>query len=55
MTVLVVRRGRLTLVAVTEEVDAPVPGEAPILVASRSIEPGARAVEGPIALVLRTG
>ena len=53
--VLVARRGRLTLVAVTEEVDAPVPGEAPILVASRSIEAGARAVEGPITLVLHTG
>ena len=53
--VLVARRGRLTLVAVTAEVAAPLPGEATILLATRPIEAGVHAVEGPIAVVLRTG
>jgi maltooligosyltrehalose trehalohydrolase len=53
--VLVARRGRLTLVAVVADVGSPLPGEAPILMASRPIGAGERVVEGPIALVLRTG
>jgi maltooligosyltrehalose trehalohydrolase len=52
--VLVVRRGRLTLIAVVAEVGATLPAEAPILMSSRPVEPGARTVKGPIALVLRT-
>jgi len=53
--VLVARRGRLTLVAVTAEVAAPLPGDAPILLATRPIEAGVHAVQGPIAVALCTG